>query len=162
MKSWWQWSSLLCHSLLFLASDYSFQKTLSLQVLMLKVRRTLCHSLPSSTQTWMHKNMGMLLSLQHQSSDMFNHMNLYVMDTGLCCYSHSWSCFLQPTCIVNHCQVHKGSVMTHELWLVAVHRFMQPPDMLRAALFGCYSNSIFSEGVMSPVLDLDKRKSIWC
>lgn len=36
---------------------------------------------------------------------------------------------------------------------------MQPPDMLRAARFGCYSSSIFSEGVMSPVLDLDKYKA---
>lgn len=35
---------------------------------------------------------------------------------------------------------------------------MTPQDMLRVALFGCYSSSIFSEGVMSPVLDLDKSK----
>ena len=36
---------------------------------------------------------------------------------------------------------------------------MTPPDMSRVALFGCYSSSIFSEGVMSPVLDLDKSKA---
>lgn len=36
---------------------------------------------------------------------------------------------------------------------------MTPLDMLRVALFGCYSSSIFSEGVMSPVLDLDKSKA---
>lgn len=30
---------------------------------------------------------------------------------------------------------------------------MTPPDMLRVALFGCYSSFIFSKGVMSPVLD---------
>lgn len=42
---------------------------------------------------------------------------------------------------------------------MAARGFMAPPDMLRVALFGCYSCSIFSEGVMSPVLDLDKSKA---
>lgn len=33
---------------------------------------------------------------------------------------------------------------------------MTPLDMLRVALFGCYSSSIFSEGVMSYDLDTSK------
>lgn len=36
---------------------------------------------------------------------------------------------------------------------------MTPPDMLRVAHFGCYSSFTFSEGVMSPVLDLDKSEA---
>lgn len=36
---------------------------------------------------------------------------------------------------------------------------MTPPDMLRVAHFGCYCSFIFSEGVMSPVLDLDKSEA---
>lgn len=36
---------------------------------------------------------------------------------------------------------------------------MTPPDMLRVALFGCYSSFIFLEGAMSPVLNLDKSKA---
>ena len=42
---------------------------------------------------------------------------------------------------------------------MAVHLFMTPPDMLRVALFGCYSSFIFSKRVMSPVLDFDKTKA---
>lgn len=45
---------------------------------------------------------------------------------GRCCCLRCWFCSRRPTCIVNHCQVHKGSVMTHRLWLVAVRCFMQP------------------------------------
>lgn len=42
---------------------------------------------------------------------------------------------------------------------MAAHCFMTLPDMLRVAHFVCYSSFIFSEGVMSPVLDLDKSEA---
>lgn len=118
-------------------------------------------SLPSWAphKIWTHKNTDLLLSFQHQSSDMFNHMNLEVTDTWPLLLHTFWPCYPLPTCSVNHCQVHRGS-MTHEAWLVAAHCFMQPLDMLRAAPFGCYPSSIFSECVMSPVLDLSKAKHL--
>lgn len=57
-------------------------------------------------------------------------------------------------------RVHKGSVMTPEPWLVAAQGYTQTSRHVQSCLFfGCYSSFIFSGGVMSSVLDLEKRKA---
>lgn len=57
-------------------------------------------------------------------------------------------------------RVHKGSLMTPEPWLVAAQDYTQTSRHVQSCLFfGCYSSSIFSGGVMSSVLDLEKRKA---
>lgn len=147
MKSWWQQSSLLCHSQLFLDIDYVFQKTLYLCERSCWRWKEHCVT-PSRASRRPANRERVLLSFQHQSSDTFDRISLYAMDTVLVLFPFG------PTCIVNHCQVHKKA-KTHEPWLVAAHCFMTFPGVLRVAPFsGWCSSSIFSEGVMSPVLCL--------
>ena len=67
-------------------------------------------SLPPEPHAGLHaRTIGerMLLSSRHQSSDAFDRISLYVMDTVLVLFPFG------PTCIVNHCQVHKKA-KTHE------------------------------------------------
>lgn len=70
----------------------------------------------------------------------------------------SWS---PPSpCKCKSLRVHNGSVMTPEPWLVAAQGYTQTSRHVQSCLFfGCYSSSIFSGGVMSSVLELEKRKA---
>lgn len=85
-------------------------------------------------------------------------MSLDVMDLWHVLFFTLWVVF-SAAHLYYKSQLSSQKKRTQEPWLVAVHLFMTPPDMLRVALFGCYSSFIFSKRVMSPVLDFDKSKA---
>lgn len=62
---------------------------------------------PPPTQTQTHQNMDVPLSLRHQSSDVSDHVELHVMGTRPLLFTLPLLFSPRPTCIVNHCQVHK-------------------------------------------------------
>lgn len=99
MKSWWQQGSPPC----YVTASCSW-------ILIMCFNR---HDISSSTQAGGEKSSVTRLHTLTQtetclklSSSIIWHVHVWMScPLGVCCYPHRWSCSLQPTCIVNHCQV---------------------------------------------------------